>query len=134
MPLVAMASVAYQLLRQRDLLQLHLVNTGRSRCQQRARRKEDGRLHDDNEAEDASNVLGDAKNAKVDGACVMEELECMELRGAELGELWRLGLGRRMTTYWRLNWHVRISPAHLCEIRTSETLRPDAARTRSVPA
>ena len=45
-----MVRVAYKLLRQRDLVELHLVNTGRSRCRERARRKEDGRLHDDNEA------------------------------------------------------------------------------------
>lgn len=49
----AMAMNTYKLLRQRHLLKLHPVYARRGGAQQRARREEGGRLHDDDEIQEA---------------------------------------------------------------------------------
>jgi hypothetical protein len=96
----------YKLLRQRDLVQLHLVNAGRGRRRERARREEDGRLHDDgNEAEVASELIGDERNGmKTIGGSVGEYGVFGSGSLEELWGGWGWGSGKwRMTTSsWRL--------------------------------
>jgi hypothetical protein len=118
---------AYKLLRQRDLVELHLVNTGRGRRRKRACREEDGRLHDDdNEAEVASELIADEKNEKkamggIDEWCgVFGSGSLEELWG---GWGWGSGKWRMTTSSWRLNWHVHVSS----RMRPSETLHPNMA-------